>query len=64
MVTKHTVCLCFGYEKCLAETKQLAEKNGAVDFEVVPVATEYPVRPEFLPACRLAYKGVLIMKGE
>lgn len=54
-MSRHTVCLCFDYEKCLADTKQLAEQNGALDFEVVTV--DAPVSWGYRPA----YKGVLIM---
>lgn len=55
-VTRHTVCLCFGKEKCQTETEELALRNHAAGYEIIPVATPY--------SRNLAYKGVLIMRKE
>ena len=52
MYKSYIVCLCFGREHCEEQTKEIAEKNNAVDWHVDPVET---------PLTRqIAYRGTII----
>ena len=48
----YTVCLSFDRNFCEIATKEMAEQNNAVGYEIVPVGTRVD---------RLAYRGEIIL---
>ena len=52
MLKSYIVCLCFGREHCEEQTKEIAERNNAVDWYVDPV--EAPLTNQ------LAYRGTIV----
>ena len=51
-MTHYTVCLSFDRNFCETATKEVAERNNAIGYEIVPVGTR---------ADRLAYRGEIIL---
>ena len=48
-----TVCLCFGRDKCERETREIAERNSADNYKIIPVDAPFH-------SWEPAYKGVII----
>ena len=51
----YTVCLSFDRNFCETATAQVAERNNAIGYEIVPVGTR---------AQRVAYRGEIILQED
>ena len=50
---RYTVCLSFNRTFCEKATAEVAERNNAVGYEIIPVGTA---------KCQVAYRGEIIME--
>ena len=51
----YTVCLSFDRNFCETATKEVAERNNAIGYEIVPVGTRVE---------RIAYRGEIILQED
>ena len=50
---RYTVCLSFNRTFCEKATAEVAERNNAIGYEIIPVGTA---------KCQVAYRGEIIME--